>query len=252
MQLNRKTYPKMTDYTRLNKGTRLELPWFRDESQTNQSARELAEIMHGHSSLHEEGDGPMLDIESEIDKRIREQEEKAKEWEAVGGDRTLGQKFHDWTDMVREKYLKKMHHFILVKYIKLYALLNRMDAREMLENSGYQDVLRFLEFTDFESVYTIGAFTKADIAKIKCIDVAEFLSQVGVERSGFAKTIFSSFDADGSGEIDFKEWAFAVWDFNTMDFEQLLHFTFGLYSSQEVSTSAPASVFAGVWVCSRV
>ena len=100
--LNKKSYPKLTDYTRLNNGTRLELPWHRDEKEDHRKAVELAQIMHGHLIVKEDDMGPGLDIESEIEKRIKAQEAAEKEWEASGEALTPTQKVNQWTDMIRE------------------------------------------------------------------------------------------------------------------------------------------------------
>ena len=45
--------------------------------------------------------------------------------------------------------------------------------------------------------------------------------------------VFSVFDVDGSGELDFYEWAFAVWNFSTSDLNHLTEMTFDLYSDEE-------------------
>ena len=50
-----------------------------------------------------------------------------------------------------------------------------------------------------------------------------------MERTPFTERIFRVFDTDGSGQLDFREFVLAVWNYCSMDQSLLHHFAFQLY-----------------------
>lgn len=59
-------------------------------------------------------------------------------------------------------------------------------------------------------------FCKADLDGGGTINLLELLTIVDVERTPFTKRVFSIFDDDGSGEIDFGEFVLALWNYCTL------------------------------------
>ncbi len=59
-------------------------------------------------------------------------------------------------------------------------------------------------------------FRKVDVDGSGTIALAELLAHIDVERTQFSQRVFSIFDEDGSGEIDFKEFVLALWNYCTL------------------------------------
>jgi serine/threonine-protein phosphatase 2B regulatory subunit len=61
------------------------------------------------------------------------------------------------------------------------------------------------------------------------IEVFEMLMHFDIERTPFTKRVFSIFDDDGSGTIDFREFVMAMWNYCTLGKATLVLFAFDLY-----------------------
>lgn len=61
------------------------------------------------------------------------------------------------------------------------------------------------------------------------IELAELLAHLDLERTRFTKRIFSIFDEDNSGEIDFREFVLSLWNYCTLSRASLVMFAFDLY-----------------------
>lgn len=59
-------------------------------------------------------------------------------------------------------------------------------------------------------------FQKADMDGGGTIDVVELLTVMDVERTPFTERVFSIFDDDKSGKIDFYEFVLALWNYCTL------------------------------------
>lgn len=59
-------------------------------------------------------------------------------------------------------------------------------------------------------------FWKADMDGGGTIDLVELLTIVDLERTPFTERIFSIFDDDQSGKIDFGEFVLALWNYCTL------------------------------------
>lgn len=59
-------------------------------------------------------------------------------------------------------------------------------------------------------------FRKADVDGSGTIALIELLCHIDVERTAFTERVFSIFDEDGSGEIDFREFVLALWNYCTL------------------------------------
>jgi len=59
-------------------------------------------------------------------------------------------------------------------------------------------------------------FSAVDVDKSGQIGLAELLAHIDLERTRFTERIFSIFDEDGSGEIDFREFVLSLWNYCTL------------------------------------
>ncbi len=59
-------------------------------------------------------------------------------------------------------------------------------------------------------------FRKVDVDGSGSIGLAELLAHIDVERTTFSERVFSIFDEDGSGEIDFREFVLSLWNYCTL------------------------------------
>jgi Ca2+-binding EF-hand superfamily protein len=75
------------------------------------------------------------------------------------------------------------------------------------------------------------AFEEIDTDKNSGISYEELSKYLGATKSRFTKRIFNVFDIDKSGEIDFFEFAFSVWNYCTAAVGSLISFAFDLYAT---------------------
>mmetsp|Transcript_1741 Transcript_1741/g.2724 ORF Transcript_1741/g.2724 Transcript_1741/m.2724 type:complete len:509 (-) Transcript_1741:189-1715(-) len=78
-----------------------------------------------------------------------------------------------------------------------------------------------------------GLFTVIDSDGSGCIEIIELLMFLDVERTRFTKRIFSMFDDDNSGEIDFREFVLSIWNYCTLGKTSLIVFAFDLYDQDK-------------------
>jgi serine/threonine-protein phosphatase 2B regulatory subunit len=71
-------------------------------------------------------------------------------------------------------------------------------------------------------------YCKIDIDRSGDITTWELLEHLHLERSRFTKRIFRIFDEDGSGQIDFREFVIACWNYCTLGKPALIMFAFDL------------------------
>ena len=63
------------------------------------------------------------------------------------------------------------------------------------------------------------------------ISIREFLKYFDLDRTKFSKRAFAIFDADSSGELDFKELTMSIWNYCTLTTMTLMTFAFDLYDT---------------------
>lgn len=61
------------------------------------------------------------------------------------------------------------------------------------------------------------------------IDIAELLVNCKLDQTPFTMRIFTMFDSDKSGQVDFHECALSLWTFCTLAEEELVMFAYELY-----------------------
>ena len=85
---------------------------------------------------------------------------------------------------------------------------------EQLE--GWREQFETLKLKKKEIGKLFSVFNQIDVDKSGTIGLAELLALMDVERTAFSSRVFSIFDEDGSGEIDFREFVLSLWNYCTL------------------------------------
>lgn len=100
----------------------------------------------------------------------------------------------------------------------------------------YMHTFKSLGLRSREVVKLVNLFLKIDADRGGTIDMFEFLMAVDVDRTPFASTIFSVFDADTSHNIDFVEFVLALWNFCSLSDADLCAFAFRCFAKKREAT----------------
>lgn len=73
-----------------------------------------------------------------------------------------------------------------------------------------------LQISKSEALKLYTVFHRADLDGGGTINLLELLTVIDLERTPFTKRVFSIFDDDGSGDIDFGEFVLALWNYCTL------------------------------------
>jgi len=84
------------------------------------------------------------------------------------------------------------------------------------EFQQWSDDFAALQITKSELLRFYKVFRKVDLDGGGTIDLVEMLTVVDVDRTPFTERVFSIFDDDKSGKIDFREFVLALWNYNTL------------------------------------
>ena len=71
-------------------------------------------------------------------------------------------------------------------------------------------------------------FKKADLDGSGSVDIVELLTLLDVERTRFTEHVFTVFDSDRSGRVDFREFVMALWNYCTIGQASLGKFTISM------------------------
>jgi len=69
-------------------------------------------------------------------------------------------------------------------------------------------------------------FQKMDKTKTGAISTSAMLNFLDVDRTKFTKRVFSMFDTDHSGKIDFREFVMTLWNYCTLEKDYLGNYNF--------------------------
>lgn len=115
---------------------------------------------------------------------------------------------------------------------------------------GWMELFANLKLTRAEVQKLYDIFRKADMDGSGFVDTVELLTLLDIERTRFTEQIFTIFDNDGSGKIDFREFVMSVWNYCTIGKAALDIFTFDLYdadSSGELSTKEVSQMLKDIY-----
>lgn len=85
-------------------------------------------------------------------------------------------------------------------------------------------------------------FRRIDVDGSNTINIVELWTHLELEGSKFTDRIFSIFDEDNSGQIDFREFVLSVWNYCTLSKATLALFAFDLYDNDSNGELSPEEV----------
>lgn len=77
----------------------------------------------------------------------------------------------------------------------------------------WMDVFKAMKLQRGEVKSLLNIYNKVDADRSGSIDVVELLTLLDIERTKFTERIFSAFDKDHTGKIDFYEFVVSLWKF---------------------------------------
>lgn len=93
------------------------------------------------------------------------------------------------------------------------------------------EVFYAMKLTRPEVVRLYEIYLQVDTDKSGSIDIVELLTLLDIERTAFTERIFSAFDKDHTGKIDFYEFVVSLWKFCTLGNGAIAVFAFDIYDS---------------------
>ncbi len=93
------------------------------------------------------------------------------------------------------------------------------------------EVFYAMKLTRPEVVKMYEIFKNIDRDGSGAIDVVELLTLMDIERTDFTERIFSAFDKDHTGKIDFYEFVVSLWKFCTLGNGAIAVFAFDIYDT---------------------
>jgi Ca2+-binding EF-hand superfamily protein len=74
-------------------------------------------------------------------------------------------------------------------------------------------------------------FTSMDLESHGTLQLHDLLMKCDLERTAFTERVFRALDGDKGGEIDFKEFVVALWNYATLDKNAICAFAYDLYDT---------------------
>ena len=99
------------------------------------------------------------------------------------------------------------------------------------EISKWQDVFEMVGLADRDVARLYDEYRLIDADMSHSISLQEMLNFIGIEKTYYSKRVFSIFDNDGSGTIDFGEFVTSLWNYCTLDKNDLISFSFDMYDA---------------------
>lgn len=96
------------------------------------------------------------------------------------------------------------------------ACYSDYDVYDNDQLAGWRPQFESLKLRKKEISKLYNIFQKVDVDCSGTIGLAELLALMDVERTAFSERVFSIFDEDGSGAIDFREFVLALWNYCTL------------------------------------
>lgn len=81
---------------------------------------------------------------------------------------------------------------------------------------GWRELFHALKLTESEITQLQRMFRKVDMDGSGSVDTVELLTLLDIERTRFTEQIFTLFDSDNSGKVDFREFVMALWNYCTI------------------------------------
>ncbi len=108
-----------------------------------------------------------------------------------------------------------------------------IEAYDDVKIKKYQNQYEALQLRQTDVTKLLSVFRKIDVNGGGSVELAELLVHINLDKTNFTKSVFLLFDRDGSGELDFREFVFSVWNFCTLTKHTLDLFLFDLYDGDK-------------------
>jgi serine/threonine-protein phosphatase 2B regulatory subunit len=93
----------------------------------------------------------------------------------------------------------------------------------------FKPALTSLGLGNIDLLWLLHEFQTADTQKSGAINYEELIMYLDLDRTEFARRVFTVFDEDNSGTVDFCEFVLALWNYCTLGKSALVMFAFDLY-----------------------
>ena len=93
---------------------------------------------------------------------------------------------------------------------------NFINLYNTLQYQEWNKTFHALQISKAEVYRLHRTFGKVDLDNSGTIDVVELLTVIDVDRTPFSERVFSIFDEDKSGKIDFYEFVLSLWNYCTL------------------------------------
>jgi Ca2+-binding EF-hand superfamily protein len=113
---------------------------------------------------------------------------------------------------------------------KLMTVYNRPEVR------AKKEIYEAFSFSTLDIGRLHKVYRKIDNDDSNSIELAELLAFLDLDRTRFTKRIFTMFDEDGSGLLDFHEFVLSLWNYCTLTKSSLVLFAFDLYDKDNSGT----------------
>lgn len=123
---------------------------------------------------------------------------------------------------------------VLGRYRTLYT-----DNPQLRPFKAQFDAL-LLSCTDVGQLYDL--FNTIDTDRSGCVSVRELFANLSTEATYFRDRVFTLFDDDGSGKIDFREFVLSLWNYCTLSKASLVMFAFDLYDTDSTGELSPEEI----------
>lgn len=119
------------------------------------------------------------------------------------------------------------HRFLYVDHPELRPLKAQFDA---------------LQLSTHEIGQLYDKFLSIDSDRSGSVSVRELFAHLATEATYFRDRVFTLFDDDGSGKIDFREFVLSLWNYCTLSKASLVMFAFDLYDTDSTGELSPEEI----------
>lgn len=104
------------------------------------------------------------------------------------------------------------------------------------------ELFRSLSLSQSNVDNLLAKFRKVEADDSGSVDTVKLLKSLDIEPTRFAGQIFTVFDSDGSGKVDFREFVVALWNYCTVNPASLDNFVFDLYDQDKRGVLTPGEI----------
>ncbi len=97
----------------------------------------------------------------------------------------------------------------------------------------FQSQFEALQLNPSDIGRLLNIFRRVDCDHGGAVGLSELLVHINLDQSTFTESVFTLFDQDGSGELDFREFVCSLWNYCTLNRHTLDLFAFDLYDADK-------------------